>query len=291
MLRQFLPTQMQYRCVGTIDRASLERAFPSQALADKARGLSYWDAYGRHYVDAEVAWETDERGEIRNLKFLDGRRPDSVERIHEVLATRVHHLTGSSFRRLVADRDITTEPPTVTLSLDSSGRGASNIVRRLLNTANEAFSRDLIQCDLLDALNAVFVPDGRFTEVQVKEHDERNASDARNHWEIYLGEAAKGLVPLSKSGSGLKTVLLVLLNLLVVPELEQDTAKKGRSRFVFAFEELENNLHPALPETALSVPGELCPEGTSNHLPHDACEHGAGFLRYDRACSDHPGFP
>ena len=44
------------------------------------------------------------------------------------------------------------------------------------------------------------------------------------------------------AGSGLKTVLLVLLNLLVIPDVES----KENSQFVFAFEELENNLHPAL---------------------------------------------
>ena len=63
-----------------------------------------------------------------------------------------------------------------------------------------------------------------------------------DHWEVYLGEDKKGLIPLSKSGSGLKTILLVLLNLLVVPKIE----KRDKSDFVFAFEELENNLHPAL---------------------------------------------
>ena len=124
--------------------------------------------------------------------------------------------------------------------------GATNIVRKFLNTTNQAFSRDLIRRDLRKALNTIFGPDGQFTEIQVKEHDEREASDDRNHWEIYLGEATKDLVPLSRSGSGLKTVLLVLLNLLVVPELKQDAAGKDKSRFVFAFEELENNLHPAL---------------------------------------------
>ena len=59
---------------------------------------------------------------------------------------------------------------------------------------------------------------------------------------VYLGEDTKGLIPLSKSGSGLKTVFLVLLNLLVVPKVEN----KEKSQFTFAFEELENNLHPAL---------------------------------------------
>ena len=50
------------------------------------------------------------------------------------------------------------------------------------------------------------------------------------------------MIPLSKSGSGLKTVFLVLLNLLVVPKIEG----KDKPQFTFAFEELENNLHPTL---------------------------------------------
>ena len=40
----------------------------------------------------------------------------------------------------------------------------------------------------------------------------------------------------------MKTIILVLLNLLVVPEIEG----KPKTKFTFAFEELENNLHPAL---------------------------------------------
>ena len=78
--------------------------------------------------------------------------------------------------------------------------------------------------------------------IQVKIHDDEEAPGPRGHWEVYLGERKKGLIPLSKSGSDLKTVLLVLLNLLVVPKIED----KEKSEFVFAFEELENNLHPAL---------------------------------------------
>jgi putative ATP-dependent endonuclease of OLD family len=61
-------------------------------------------------------------------------------------------------------------------------------------------------------------------------------------WEIFLGEKQKGLVPLSNSGSGLKTIFLALLNLLVVPRI----ANKPRATYCFGFEELENNLHPAL---------------------------------------------
>jgi hypothetical protein len=47
---------------------------------------------------------------------------------------------------------------------------------------------------------------------------------------------------MSQSGSGIKTVLLVLIHLLVIPYLRQQQL----SSFLFGFEELENNLHPSI---------------------------------------------
>ncbi|MYA23830.1 MAG: ATP-binding protein [Gemmatimonadetes bacterium] len=99
-----------------------------------------------------------------------------------------------------------------------------------------------MQDELLAALNSIFGSDGQFSEIQVQVHDEAQEDVIKDHWEVYLGEDTKGLIPLSKSGSGLKTVFLVLLNLLVVPKIED----KNKSQITFAFEELENNLHPAL---------------------------------------------
>jgi putative ATP-dependent endonuclease of OLD family len=63
-----------------------------------------------------------------------------------------------------------------------------------------------------------------------------------NHWEIYLEEEFKGRIALSQSGSGLKTVMSVLACLILVPSLEG----KPLSQYIFGFEELENNIHPAL---------------------------------------------
>ncbi len=153
-----------------------------------------------------------------------------------------HPFNGQSFRRLLADRDIKTEPATANLKLESDGNGATNIVQRFLHTANEEFPEEVIKLELLDALNFVFGNDGEFLEITMKVHDDEKTDGSKDHWEIYLREDKKGLIPLSKSGSGLKTILLVLLNLLIVPKIE----KKNKSDFVFAFEELENNLHPAL---------------------------------------------
>ena len=63
-----------------------------------------------------------------------------------------------------------------------------------------------------------------------------------------FGRKRKKLIALSQSGSGLKTILLTLLNLLVVPIIEE----KSDRYFTFAFEELENNMHPALLRKLLS---------------------------------------
>ena len=125
------------------------------------------------------------------------------------------------------------------------GNGASNIVRRFLLTANEEFPGEVIKQELLDALNFIFGNDGEFSEITVQVHDDEKSDGTKGHWEIYLREDKKGLIPLSKSGSGLKTILLVLLNLLVVPKAKIEE-NRNKSDFVFAFEELENNLHPAL---------------------------------------------
>lgn len=150
-----------------------------------------------------------------------------------------HQLNGKAFRRLLAGRDIETEFPNKKLELGPDGSGASNIMRRFI--VSSEFPRELIQHELRDGLNDIFGKDGQFSVIHVK-HQDDEAGGPQGHWEVYLGEEKKGLIPLSKSGSGLKTVLLVLLNLLVIPKIEN----KEKSQFVFAFEELENNLHPAL---------------------------------------------
>ena len=58
--------------------------------------------------------------------------------------------------------------------------------------------------------------------------------------EIYLEEEKKGGIKLSDCGSGLKTIIATLILLHVIPFITQGT------KFVFAFEELENNMHPSL---------------------------------------------
>lgn len=240
-----------YKCKGVLEEASLQGIFRRETSEGPLRG-NWWSDHGRHFVGVDVEWEVHAGGSPANpllsvgeshpyrkeAHFKDGRDG----KILEVLGKCGHPLNGRVFRHLLADRDVRPEPADTNLALNSDGVGATNIIRRYITTSNERYPRSLIQEELLNAFNAIFSTDGKFTEIQVRVHDEPDAGKNQGYWEIFLGEENKGLVALSRSGSGLKTVLLVLLNLFVVPAI----LGKSKSNLIFAFEELENNLHPAL---------------------------------------------
>ncbi|MCC5840001.1 MAG: AAA family ATPase [Opitutales bacterium] len=236
---------------GVLDENSLKQVFREGTSGGEMRG-SWWIEHGKHFIDVNVDWETDENLNPKSLNFPPdfdfesryGRRSTDarISEIKNLIRNATYPLSGTLFRRLLADRDIKPESPNLQLLLAPDGTGASNIIRRYIVTANPKYPRELIQRDLLTALNKIFGSDGQFTEIQVKIHDDSKTGIPEGYWEVYLGEEKKGLIPLSNSGSGLKTVFLVLLNLLVVPRIEE----KKPSDFTFAFEELENNLHPAL---------------------------------------------
>lgn len=240
----------QYQCLTELDEKLLRSTFQENTSGGALNG-NHWGDHGRHFVNAAVSWEFDEHQTPKNISLDSPERLESpwgpesanmrLQMITSILPKDVAHpLKGTSFRHLLADRDIRPEVASTNLELASDGIGATNIIRRHIVTSNSAFPREIIQIQLLGALNKIFAGDGKFTEIQVKVHDD--SSESGEKWEIFLGEEKKGLISLSNSGSGLKTVILVLLNLLVIPRINGNSA----SNFTFAFEELENNLHPSL---------------------------------------------
>jgi putative ATP-dependent endonuclease of OLD family len=241
----------RYRCSGILDETALRDGF-NENINGGELAHNHWRDHGVKFLNVPVAWETDQNFNPENITFPSGHVLTSpygerstnarMAQIPKILQNVRHKLSGTVFRRILADRDIKPEFPSVELGLSPDGSGASNIIRRYIVTSNSRYPREIIQKNLLNALNVIFIPDGHFTEIQVKEHDEEISKNQKGHWEIYLGEEKKGLIPLGSSGSGLKTVFLVLLNLLVIPEIQG----KKKSEFTYAFEELENNLHPAL---------------------------------------------
>jgi energy-coupling factor transporter ATP-binding protein EcfA2 len=260
-----------YKFSGTLDESSLQTVFRPGASGGILGG-DEWRMHGKYFVGEHLNWVEDSKGEctieeaFQNIFDQPTSPNNNSSRIQEerrkvteqLLKRSGHQLTGKIYRHLAADRDIQPETENNKLILTEAGSGATNIIRRLLVTSNESLPTELIQGTFLSALKSIFGEDARFTEIQVKHHDETEDSP-QNHWEVFLREEEKGLVPLSRSGSGLKTVILVLLNLLVLPEIE---AKKAAD-YVFCFEEVENNLHPALQRRLLQFIEDFSVENAS----------------------------
>ena len=140
------------------------------------------------------------------------------------------------FRRINADRDIVSEVASSNDTLDYDGTGATNIIRRFIN--HSQYDEKLVEEVLLKELNLIMAPDSRFSSIRVQEIE----VGEETKWEIFLEELNGKRFALSKSGSGLKTIILMLINLHIIPH----TKKYKDKKIIYAFEELENNLHPAL---------------------------------------------
>lgn len=195
---------------------------------------NHWE-YGKRWIDQPVTWVVSPNGyELVTVE------PPFERAVYSSVAPNLAHVKGNpftnlSFKRLLADRDIIRENEADTLKIQSNGQGVTNVIRAYLNKASLPSS--LVEETLTNELNAIFEPDGRINRILVQQ-----TLGSGSAWELYFEESEKGRVPLSHTGSGLKTILLVLAFLHLVPHMEG----KQLSSYLFGFEELENNLHPAL---------------------------------------------
>lgn len=141
----------------------------------------------------------------------------------------------NSFRRIAAERNIVPELES-DMGVSPSGEGATNMIRQIIN--NSAYEEALVEEELLKALNEIMYPEAEYESIRIQQIGRKEG----DLWEVFLQEKGSSRIPLSKTGSGIKTIILLLLNLIVIPKL----AKNPRKRYVYGFEELENNLHPAM---------------------------------------------
>jgi len=187
------------------------------------------------YLKYEIVPKNHPQRRLVSISPWEGSPSKSVLRFcHQVVHVLGNPFERYQFKRIVSDRDIVPEGDQGSLELRPNGVCATDIVQSYIN--HEELPSSLIEAQLLGELNSIFEPDAVFTRILVQY--QKNSKT----WEIWLEEPKKGRVPMSRSGSGVKTVLLVLINLLVWPQL----TGKPLSDFLFGFEELENNLHPAV---------------------------------------------
>lgn len=197
--------------------------------------------FGFHLIDKELKVDVNlvEYNSVHNnsYKITEGTRYTTgngiiLLKLNE--ETTLDPFYNSVFRCISSERDITPESffsESKQTGIDSNGEGTTRYVCSILNNKNK--NDAIIQDDLLNAFNEILGADGHYKNIKAKQ-------DNGDNWEIVLEDDNRNQYPISKLGSGLKTILLVLLNLIVVPNDYKDKT------MVFAFEELENNLHPAL---------------------------------------------
>lgn len=234
-----------------------------RALPNKPTDTIVGYRINEELIDGSVPYNADYRmaGEMRKhigenlwkrLRFHSGYSSDFVN-VDEVYDDKLnptiqeYHVkwayyanlisrTDNRFTKIAAERNIVPEEAVDNLQLLPDGRGATNVIRNVIN--NQKYDETLVEIQLLRALNEIMGSDAQFESIRVQEIG--SDEERETLWEVYLQEKGSTRFPLSQSGSGLKTIILVLLNLIVLPAIDSSHT------FVYAFEELENNLHPAL---------------------------------------------
>ncbi|MWL87685.1 ATP-dependent endonuclease [Cupriavidus sp. SW-Y-13] len=223
----------------TISPEEIKFTFPSNQSNDS---MGNYYAYGRQFEGKRLVALLGQNDAREFSRILDLECPErdyreEVQHAHrflQALANRPERnpLIGRTFIRLNAERDISPETDS-NQNIQWNGTGITSAIQRYLNKSH--LPRDLIRVELLNALNRIFNPDTSFDEIICRQQE-------NNAWEIFLAEHKKGLIALSQSGSGLKTVIATLCFIHLVPHI----LDKSLDTFIMAFEELENNLHPAL---------------------------------------------
>lgn len=162
--------------------------------------------------------------------------------------------------RLSAERDVIPEPYVAEWGISSNGSGLTRTIAHLLNKADQP--GHLVEEIMLQHLNRIFFPDAQFDRISAQD---------QGNWEIYLHEKNSGRVALSHSGSGLKTVLLVIAYTIILPHINRRPA----SDFIYLFEELENNLHPALQRRLLDYIKDFTIENSCTSI---MTTHSSAFI-------------
>jgi putative ATP-dependent endonuclease of the OLD family len=195
---------------------------------------NFWN-FGKRFVGKRITIGISD--DYRKKQFIniesDVDVKDADKYLNE-LASRIDNPFATFiFKKIQAERDVRPEIGSNELKIQENGNGATSILERFINKSS--LPSELVEETLLNELNKIIEPDSSFKRIIIQQLD---SSD----WEIFLEEEHKGRIALSKSGSGLKTILIVLIYILLVPYID----KKPLSNYIFSFEELENNLHPAL---------------------------------------------
>lgn len=213
---------------------------------------NHWD-FGKKYVDKCISYDFKPcktigepqmvLSDISSITLEELNRDKTIEEFTD-LANRFksNKLKRLKIIKLSADRNLIPEVQNGEKTVSEDGAGATNLLRQYLNVAS--LPNEIVEGDILEALNEIMKPENNFTRIMCQEIETTDSSNPM--WEILLVNE-NGKIPISSSGSGLKTVLLVLIKLfLETREYTSNNIESSICNSIFIFEELENNLHPTI---------------------------------------------
>lgn len=197
------------------------------------------DYFSRNFENKSFVVEIDTKGSqcVVDCPSVQYRKDIAMEAARLIVGKMPNPFQQYQFRRIASERDIQPEAQGSVNGIGAGGRGLTAMFDELLNAAGR--KRSLIVNEVRSGLNFVLSPDVQFSQILVQRHDNGTS-------ELFFVEEGHEdtYIPLSRLGSGVKTILMVLANLLVLPRLENPSGRP-LAEYLFAFEELENCLHPA----------------------------------------------
>jgi AAA ATPase domain len=219
-----------------LSEPELRKVFSDIMTGGGVPGDNHWE-YGKKLIGAKFTYSHKVKNDHAFIDLnpgLGGIHPSALGEFQGKIAKIAPNpFSLKTFMRLRSERDIVAEEDHDHLNINEKGVGATRIIQSIINDVRHP--SDLVETFLLGELNKVVFPDAEFNDIVVQKIQ-------NNLWEIYLEEAQKGRIALSDSGSGLKTIILVLVFIHLVPYIQN----RKVSDYVFGFEEVENNLHPAV---------------------------------------------
>lgn len=160
--------------------------------------------------------------------------------------------------RISAERDLQPEEERLfdtTSDTNENGKGFTSLITKFF-TSSEYDDRDAKK-ELVAKFNEIMGEEFKFTDINTQ----IIGKTKQNIWEIFLDDINKR-VALSDSGSGLKTILLILIATIIIPNINH----RKLSDYVFSFEEIENNLHPSLLRRTIQYLEEVSQNGAQIFL-------------------------
>lgn len=215
-------------------------------------GINHF-TFGAKYINEYISFEYQpiraigkEQIVLSNLPGIPQTQITSYKRIDNFYFLANNYLNNNIRRlkliKLSADRNLVPEIQNSNRIVSEDGTGATNLLRQYLNVAN--LPNEVVENDILNALNQIMKPENHFERIMCQEIETTDGANSK--WEVQLVNE-NGKIPISNSGSGLRTILLVLIKLFL--ETRETTSYNFEpllTNTVFIFEELENNLHPAI---------------------------------------------